>query len=260
MRDVGALAGVSLKTVSRVVNAERAVSPTLRARVERAIDRLGYRHNLPASNLRRGDRRTASIGLLLEDLGNPFPSGLHRAVEDVAGERGVMTLAVSCDEDPGREREALAALTARRVDGVIVMSAKGDHVHLKAEHDAGMAMVSVDRRPGFRFSLRFRIVEVLRPVVGFDRWCWPACDPGSGLGTTAVGDHDYSSALPRFLLLDLSGRTRSTRFRCSPAPAPAPGKPGTSVCASSTCCARRGSATSSGYRCETSTASGAAST
>jgi DNA-binding CsgD family transcriptional regulator len=50
--------------------------------------------------------------------------------------------------------------------------------------------------------LRFQIVELLRPVVGFDRWCWPVCDPGSGLGTTAVGDHDYWPALPRLLLLD----------------------------------------------------------
>jgi DNA-binding CsgD family transcriptional regulator len=58
------------------------------------------------------------------------------------------------------------------------------------------------QRPADPFMLRFRIVELLRPVVGFDRWCWPVCDPGSGLGTTAVGDHDYWPVLPRLLLLD----------------------------------------------------------
>jgi DNA-binding CsgD family transcriptional regulator len=63
-------------------------------------------------------------------------------------------------------------------------------------------VVELVQRPADPFILRFRIVELLRPVVGFDRWCWPVCDPGSGLGTTAVGDHDYWPALPRLLLLD----------------------------------------------------------
>jgi DNA-binding CsgD family transcriptional regulator len=63
-------------------------------------------------------------------------------------------------------------------------------------------VVELTQRPADPFMLRFRIVELLRPVVGFDRWCWPVCDPGSGLGTTAVGDHDYWPVLPRLLLLD----------------------------------------------------------
>jgi DNA-binding CsgD family transcriptional regulator len=58
------------------------------------------------------------------------------------------------------------------------------------------------QRPGDPFTLRFQIIELLRSVVGFDRWCWPVCDPSSGLGTTAVGDHDYWGMLPRLLLLD----------------------------------------------------------
>src|SRR5690349_7362126 len=56
-------------------------------------------------------------------------------------------------------------------------------------------------RPADAFRQRFEIIELLRPVVGFERWCWPACDPASGLATTAVGDHDYWQALPRLLLL-----------------------------------------------------------
>jgi len=61
-------------------------------------------------------------------------------------------------------------------------------------------------KPADAFRLRFEIIELLRPVVGFERWCWPACDPASGLATTAVGDHDYWQALPRLLLLDQIGR------------------------------------------------------
>jgi LacI family transcriptional regulator len=64
MRDVAALAGVSLKTVSRVVNREAGVSDDLRERVERAVGRLDYTHNLTASNLRRSHGRTGVIGVL----------------------------------------------------------------------------------------------------------------------------------------------------------------------------------------------------
>ena len=52
------------------------------------------------------------------------------------------------------------------------------------------------------YAQRFEIVEMLRPVVGFDRWCWPVCEPASGLGTTGIGEHDYWPMLPRLLLLD----------------------------------------------------------
>jgi DNA-binding CsgD family transcriptional regulator len=63
-------------------------------------------------------------------------------------------------------------------------------------------VIELTERAGDPFMSRFQIVELLRPVVGFDRWCWPACDPSTGLGTTAVGDHDYWPALQRLLLLD----------------------------------------------------------
>src|SRR5689334_21398869 len=56
--------------------------------------------------------------------------------------------------------------------------------------------------PADAFRQRYEIVELLRPVIGFERWCWPACDPASGLATTAVGEHDYWPFLPRLLLLD----------------------------------------------------------
>jgi len=63
MRDVAALAKVSLKTVSRVVNGETGVSPRLAKRVMAARDRLGYRHDLTASSLRRSDGRSLTIGV-----------------------------------------------------------------------------------------------------------------------------------------------------------------------------------------------------
>jgi len=147
MRDVAALAGVSLKTVSRVVNGAPTVDTGLAARVRRAAAQLNYRHNMTASNLRRGDRRSFMIGLMLEDVSNPYSSSIYRAVEDVARERGVGVLAGSLDEDPVRERELAATLVARRVDGLIVSPAGRDHSYLRDEQEMGMAVVFVDRPP-----------------------------------------------------------------------------------------------------------------
>jgi LacI family transcriptional regulator len=149
MLDVAALAGVALATVSRVVNGKPGVSPAMRARVEAAIERLDYGRNVNASSLRRLDRKTATIGLVLEDVANPFMSALHRTVEDCARERGVLVFAGSCDEDSRREQELIGALRARRVDGIIVVPAGTDHGYLLPAVRLGTAMVFVDRRPGF---------------------------------------------------------------------------------------------------------------
>ena len=81
MLDVAALAGVGLKTVSRVVNGEPGVSATLETKVRRAIEQLNYRPHVNASMLRRLGGKTQTIGLVLEDVANPFSSALHRAIK-----------------------------------------------------------------------------------------------------------------------------------------------------------------------------------
>jgi LacI family transcriptional regulator len=149
MRDVAALAGVGLKTVSRVVNGESNVSDATRARVETAIERLDYRRDINASLLRRLGRKTATIGLVLEDVSNPFSSALHRAIEDHARERGVLLFAGSCDEDPDREREMIGTFRARRVDGIVVVPASSDHRYLLPEQRARTPLVFVDRPARF---------------------------------------------------------------------------------------------------------------
>ena len=146
MRDVAALAGVSIKTVSRVISDVPTVAPDLAARVRDAADKLGYRPNLTASNLRRGDRRTNTVGLLLEDVSNPFSSSVLRAVEDYFRTRGVLVLAGSLDEDPDRERELARTLINRRVDGLIIMPAARDYRWVVAEQQAGTSFVFIDRQ------------------------------------------------------------------------------------------------------------------
>ena len=147
MRDVAALAGVSLKTVSRVVNREHGVSGELRDKVARAADRLDYRHNLTASNLRRSHGRTGVIGALLQDVSNSFSSSLLRTLEDATRSRNGVVLAASLDEETDRERALVADLVSRRVDGLILMPATRDHSHLASDIRAGLPMVFVDRTP-----------------------------------------------------------------------------------------------------------------
>ena len=147
MRDVAALSGVSIKTVSRVVNLEAGVSPDLTDRVRRAAEQLDYQPNLTASSLRRSDGKTGTIGLLLENVANPFSSAVHRIIEDVARERGVVAIAGSIDEDPERERELATAFVARRVDGLVVMPAGADQSYLSTERRSGTPIVFIDRAP-----------------------------------------------------------------------------------------------------------------
>jgi LacI family transcriptional regulator len=149
MKDVAALAGVAIKTVSRVMNGDPTVAPELAARIRGAADKLGYRPNLTASSLRRGDRRTAMIGMLLEDVANPFSAALLRAVEDEARQRQVQILIGSLDEDPVRERELAIALIDRGVDGLLMVPAGPDHSYLVAERRLGIRVVFVDREPRF---------------------------------------------------------------------------------------------------------------
>ena len=149
MKEVARQAGVSLATVSRVVNGTGDVRPDLAARVHDAVKLLGYRRDLTASTLRRADRQSASIGLIIEDVSNPFFSAVHRGVEDVARPRGVLTFVGSSDEIPARERELAETFGARGVDGLVIVPCARDQSYLLRDHQTGTALVFVDRPPRF---------------------------------------------------------------------------------------------------------------
>jgi LacI family transcriptional regulator len=148
LRDVAARAGVSFKTVSRVVNDEPGVSPALVQRVRTAVDELGFRPNVGARVLRRPETRTTSVGVVLDDVADPFSAAVLRAVEDVVRARAVLVSSASTDDDPDRERVAVAALLARGADGLILAPTGRDQTHLAAAVRAGTAVVCVDRAPG----------------------------------------------------------------------------------------------------------------
>jgi LacI family transcriptional regulator len=145
MRDVASTAGVSVKTVSRVVNGERGVKPDTAARVDAAILRLGFARNDLARSLRRG--RAGALGLIIEDVANPFYSAIARAVEDAAHERGHILITGSCEEDAERERQLVLRLLRRAVDALLIVPAGGDHRYLRPELGAGTPVVFLDRPP-----------------------------------------------------------------------------------------------------------------
>jgi LacI family transcriptional regulator, galactose operon repressor len=147
MKDVAQAAGVSLKTVSRVVNGESGVGTATAERVTDAITRLGFRRNDLARSLRRA-HPSATLGLVIEDLANPFYSTIARAVEEVARRRGYIVITASSEESGERERELVATLLSRQVDGLLLVPAACDHSYLRPELAMGVQVVFLDRPPG----------------------------------------------------------------------------------------------------------------
>lgn len=116
--EVAAAAGVSVGTVSNFLNRPGILAPATSARVQEAIDSLGYIRNIAARNLRVG--RSHSIGLLVLDIGNPFFTDFIKGAEQVARAAGYAVLLGNTDEDATRESEYLALFLEQRVAGVIV--------------------------------------------------------------------------------------------------------------------------------------------
>jgi LacI family transcriptional regulator len=145
MKDVALAAGVSHMTVSRVVNRDASVTAERAARVERAISHLGYQRNDLARHLRSKRQCTGTIGLVVDDIANPFYSALARAVEEEARQRNDLVLVGSTNDDACREQEVVAAFCARQVDGLIVVPVAGSQRFLRAQLALGTKVVCVDR-------------------------------------------------------------------------------------------------------------------
>jgi LacI family transcriptional regulator len=118
MRDVAGLAGVSLSTVSAVVNNKGIVSPELAARVRQAIEAIGFNPHAGARGLRSG--RTHIIGLIIQDLTNPFFVEIMQGVEEEAQQNGYEVMVCNSNDRPDLERRHLNAMQAQRVDGILL--------------------------------------------------------------------------------------------------------------------------------------------
>ncbi|WP_433285984.1 LacI family DNA-binding transcriptional regulator [Pseudonocardia sp. CA-142604] len=143
IRDVAALAGVSLGTVSRVLAGSPATSAESRQRVAAAVAQLGYLPNARAGSLRRA--KTDVVGILISDVRNPFFAELAHAAEQEALRRGYVVMLANADEDAAQEQLYLRTFSAQRVDGVLMAPQSKDRVHLDRLIGTGLPVVFVDR-------------------------------------------------------------------------------------------------------------------
>lgn len=143
MKDVAALAGVSLGTVSNVVNTPDVVSPATRERVEVAIAKLGWVPNESARQLRAG--RSRVISTVVMDISNPFFTDVLRGVEDCVHERGYNVQVSNSAALVGREDEQLRLLEQQRVGGVLWSPVSGPSGRADALRRRGIPVVLVDR-------------------------------------------------------------------------------------------------------------------
>jgi len=145
MRDVADRAGVSAKTVSRVVNNDRYVSAEVRTRVERAIDELQYVPNMLAVSFRSG--RDPAIGVAVPGVADPFFASIINAVEREASRRDVAVIVTSVGWEPTHEQRSIEAVLKRRVAGMIICPVGGDMSYLRP-WQGRTPLVFADREPG----------------------------------------------------------------------------------------------------------------
>ena len=142
VRDVAAAAGVSVGTVSNVLNRPERVAPATVERVTAVIAELGFVRNDAARQLRAGSSRT--IGMIVLDAGNPFFAAVARGAEARAGDEHLSVLLGNSDEDASREAAYLDLFREQRVKGVLVTPVAGVSERLKRLRDEGIPVVLVD--------------------------------------------------------------------------------------------------------------------
>jgi len=145
MKDVARLAGVSIQTVSVVVNGKREISPETRERVLAAIKQLGYQPYNVARSLRTGSTRT--IALVVSDITNPFFATMANTVEDYAHASGYNLILYNTHSDLDRERKYIEIATQRGVDGLLFVATKDETRGLETLKTAGIPVVAIDRIP-----------------------------------------------------------------------------------------------------------------
>ena len=144
MREVAEQAGVSVTTVSHVINNSRPVNPETRTRVEQAMQVLGYQPNVLARSLRRG--KTHTIGVILPDNANPYFAEVVRGIEDTSFSLGYSVMLCNSDNDLEKEHLYTNVLIEKQVDGIIFVAAGLSEENIKNLQKRGVPSVLVDRQ------------------------------------------------------------------------------------------------------------------
>lgn len=147
LRDVAEESGVSISTVSRILDDRGTPSRTATAtKVRAAAERLGYRRNVFASNLRRG--ATGTIGVLVPRLTDAVMALMFEAIERAARRQGYFAVVATCGDDADEERRATETLLDRGVDGLILATARLDDSLPASLRERGIPHVLVLRTDG----------------------------------------------------------------------------------------------------------------
>lgn len=141
---MASLAGVSISTVSNVVNRSRPVSDEARARVEKAIDTLNYIPDISAQAIKTGRKRC--IGFVVPDIANMFFASMIEAIEDTLAAKGYNLIVVNTKETPAREVDAIRTLTSGLVDALIIAPTNHDKEVFETYIPASFPVILVDRR------------------------------------------------------------------------------------------------------------------
>ncbi|WP_025785750.1 LacI family DNA-binding transcriptional regulator [Sporosarcina sp. D27] len=136
IKDVSKLAGVSVATVSRYLNKNGYVSKEAAETIAEVIEKLNYRPNNIARSL--AGMKTATIGLMVPDILNPFFPELARSIEDAANEYGYTVMLCNTDNDSAKEQKYIDTLIQKQVDGIIISS-----YTIKPEHLTGLQKQSI---------------------------------------------------------------------------------------------------------------------
>lgn len=142
VRDVATAAGVSVGTVSNVLNRPDRVAAATVERVQAAIEDLGFVRNDAARQLRAG--RSRSVGLIVLDAGNPFFADVARGAEERADDERLSVLLGNSDDDAARQDRYLDLFREQRVNGVLISPASDDIARIRSVHAAGTPVVLVD--------------------------------------------------------------------------------------------------------------------
>ncbi len=143
-QDVAKKAGVSVATVSRVLNDSPHVRPAVRTKVLRVVKALNYQPNRTAQRLRA--KRSRVIGLIISDIENPFFTSIIRGIEDVAYKHGYSLVLCNSDEDPEKETLYIRVMRSEAVAGVILASTTENGPSIPELVDHNIPVVAIDRR------------------------------------------------------------------------------------------------------------------
>jgi LacI family transcriptional regulator len=159
IREVALHAGVSIATVSNVLNRPEIVAVATRDRVNAAIEDLGFTRNESARQLRAGRSRT--IGLVVLDVANPFFTDLARGVEDEAAKEGLAVILCNSDDQENKEKRYLDLLEEHRVAGVLITPVDDAGSRLAKLQERGTPVVLVDSRSPSRGQCSVAVDDVL---------------------------------------------------------------------------------------------------